>query len=124
MTTTIKCTLFLAFAFSGSALAESIPLINNRPVAVATAPTNGSASLQSILNTIYGCNGCVNVQTDQQDAAMFITNPHTAVDVTIRAGNPNGVGIFSIYDNKPVDWATTLVLLGFIRRRVTQQKMG
>ena len=50
-------------------VAHAVPIdaTNDRPVA--GAPSN--AQLQGVLNTIYGCNGCVNAVTDQNPAGMW-----------------------------------------------------
>jgi hypothetical protein len=44
---------------------------NVRPVPVGPPP-GGEASLQTILNGIYGCTGCINAATNQQTTALWM----------------------------------------------------
>jgi hypothetical protein len=103
---------FLASAFVGSAFADSWPLYNSRDSAVAVdaAPANGGPSLQDILDGIYGCNGCVNANTNQQDSAIWTTSVAASsfptVATTMQVSFSGGAigdefGIFSIFGSVP-----------------------
>jgi hypothetical protein len=94
---TVLIVMVLAYLFVGtSAFAALIDPFNIRPATVGTA-SGSEASLQTIINSIYG-GSSVNANTDQQTAGMWGLISQGAVTPLLRfeyASNANIAGIWS-----------------------------
>jgi len=111
MITTVCVCGLLCIGLTGTANADSVPLFNSRPdgkVAINAAPATGDP-LQSILDEIYGCNGCVDADDDQKDSAMWATSVSTnpTVAATLQVAFSGGsvgdeFGIFSMVNDLPI----------------------
>jgi hypothetical protein len=79
--------------------AVTVMAANVRPVTV-NAPPSGEDSLQTILNSIYGCTGCVSAANDQSTAAyweLMGTPPQQTAPMikAVNAAAGNGIGIYT-----------------------------
>lgn len=91
---------------SGSFAASYNPLNERNPVVL---PADGGDSLQTMLDEIFGCTGCVDAIEDQQSAAMWrtATARYPSVSTTIQFRTSNALDYsFGIWTD-----ATTPVLI-------------
>jgi hypothetical protein len=73
--------------------------LNDRQI----TPADGGASLQTMLDQIFGCNGCVDAINNQQDAAMWRTatqtSPSISSTIQFRYTATGGTDAFGIWSN-------------------------
>jgi hypothetical protein len=100
----MKSRLLLCAVVAGVvAFGAPVDPTNSRPVTI-NPPAGAEASLQSILDTLYGCTGCINAATDQQSAGEWAepgTPPQVispVIQATYTAGG-DAVGIWSGTDS-------------------------
>lgn len=97
----VACTLTCLFLVSTAAFADSI---NTRPVTV--NPSTDGDNLQTILNNIYGCTGCVDAYSDQSSAALWTlpVKPPITMDLQMEATFSTELDAVGIYtDNSLLD---------------------
>jgi hypothetical protein len=93
-----KLLAFVAFG-TLTAFGVTVDTTNTRPVVIGTPP-GSEASLQTILNGIYGCTDCVDANSNQSTAGMFSEpgTPPQQVAPIIQAtytADGDAIGLFS-----------------------------